>query len=239
MEIWKDILGFEGRYEASNTGSVRSVPRPGQPRYQKLKAADRSNGGYGRLVLTREDGKRCNVMLHKAVLEAFGGPRPDGALVRHIDGDKTNNHIENLTWGTHKENQADRVLHGTHSRGENNPSAYLTEVQVTEIRNRRASGAPLKDLSVEFGVTLVMVSSICTGKSWAHAPGPIVESGSVNCRRAVTDDQVIEIRHRRAAGGKLKELAVEFGVDHGAIASICLGKVYKHLGGPRTRVKPL
>jgi hypothetical protein len=113
-ERWLRIPGHEG-YEVSDLGRVRSVDRtimrrdgkPKRCRGQILKPMVPE--GYARVRL---GGQWRSV--HQLVLEAFVGPRPDGMQVCHVDGVSTNNHLENLRWGTVSENQLDRVRHGTH-----------------------------------------------------------------------------------------------------------------------------
>ena len=236
IEIWKDVIGFEGLYQVSNLGNVRSMPRKGVGKNHLCKSAHTGQGGYGRMVLIK-DGKRHYKMVHAMVLESFLCLRPVGALARHLDGDRTNNSLTNLAWGTAKENQADRKVHGTASIGESHGQSILTDASVILMREKRAAGASIVELSAEFGVTKTLVSTVCLGKAWAHVGGPTVSANEINNTRILDDKQVLEIRFKRAAGSKLKELASEYGVDHTAIASICTGKTRKSVGGPITRVK--
>jgi hypothetical protein len=74
-----------------------------------------SRQGYHQLTLSR-DGKRKNVFVHMAVAEAFHGPRPDGLVVRHLDGNPSNNSATNLRYGTPSENARDRIAHGRHNQ---------------------------------------------------------------------------------------------------------------------------
>jgi hypothetical protein len=60
------------------------------------------------------NGHQVNRKVHQLVCEAFNGARPEGAITRHLDGDRTNNVPENLAWGTCTENNLDAVTHGTH-----------------------------------------------------------------------------------------------------------------------------
>jgi hypothetical protein len=106
-ERWLSIPGFHGLYEVSDHGRIRSyvmfgptTDRTAQtPRYLKF---DESRGGYQSVRLKRDS----TFKVHRLVLLAFVGPVPDGKEVDHIDGNPRNNHLSNLRYVTHAENQA-------------------------------------------------------------------------------------------------------------------------------------
>lgn len=119
-EEWRAIPEWEGFYEVSSFGRVRSLPR----------VVYRSNGYVlnlkGKILKTNPDtrghhqfrlnrpGVRKIARVHRIVLEAFVGPCPEGMGALHWDDDKDNNHLSNLRWGTPTENQYDRVRNGSH-----------------------------------------------------------------------------------------------------------------------------
>lgn len=103
--------------------------------------------------------------VHFVVCRAFHGPRPEGMVVRHLDGDSHNNHADNLQWGTQLENEADKVLHGTVVRGERHPYARLTEDQVRAIRGSSGSNTELARL---FGVAPTTIHNARSGRTWKH-----------------------------------------------------------------------
>ena len=122
-EVWKPIKGYEGLYEVSNTGKVRSldhvteVHRSGKTYMCPHKGAElkpvRRQHGYLGVMLYGKGGHETRgfktFSVHRLVAEAFV-PNPRGLLeVNHIDEDKTNNRVENLEWVTKREN----VNHGT------------------------------------------------------------------------------------------------------------------------------
>ena len=119
--VWKPVVGWEGCYEVSSRGDVRSVARSqllsnGQTRYYKsrlLKPQFTSDGRHLHVQL-RKPGKSKFHRVHTLVLEAFVGPCPDGMMCRHLNGDGHDNRKSNLVWGTASENQRDRVVHGMH-----------------------------------------------------------------------------------------------------------------------------
>lgn len=133
-EQWKAVPGYEGWYEVSDHGRVRSLDRwvhqtnqsgPYRRRLkgQMLRPCPKS---YYPNVLIRGAGKKPRSMrLHVLVLLAFVGPRPEWAVeIRHLDGDPRNNHLENLKYGTQSENALDRVLHGTHMQASKTECKY-------------------------------------------------------------------------------------------------------------------
>ena len=103
MEIWKPVLGFEGIYEVSNHGRVKTVAT------QRIRKPSRCNS-YGHLgVSLTRDGKVYSRRVHCLVLESFVGPRPSGAQACHApDPDPTNNRLDNLRWDTPRGNALDR-----------------------------------------------------------------------------------------------------------------------------------
>lgn len=124
-EEWRPIPGYEGLYEVSDQGRVKSVERRvpfvnrwGQEITRRVPECIREvsvhpNGGH--LYLTLHNRKRRQHFVHNLVLLAFVGPRPDDKPeTRHLDGDPTNNRLENLRYGTSKENADDQRAHGTH-----------------------------------------------------------------------------------------------------------------------------
>lgn len=219
METWKSVVGFEGLYDVSSEGRVRSVARRGVSVRARCRKTTTLTGGYQRIVLLK-NGKRYNKMVHRLVIEAFRGPRDDGALVRHLDGSPGNNRLENLEWGSHLENQRDRKIHGTAPAGENNGNAVLTVIDVKWIRERRSSGASLDMLASDFGVTKTLISKICLGKCWTEAGGPIQRYFDVNNSRKVTRQQEQEIIERRSRGETLKSIAESYGISLSGVAAI-------------------
>lgn len=113
-EIWKPILGAEGRYEVSSLGRVRSLPREKTP--GGILKAHSNRKGYQQVTISR-NGKGRTKRVHVLVAQAFHGPRPfDGAHVRHLNGNPADNRAENLRWGTASENNRDTIEHGNHKQ---------------------------------------------------------------------------------------------------------------------------
>lgn len=119
-ERWRPVVGYDGQYSISTLGRVRSderfiensrgTKRLIHPRILKP-AADRR--GYLYVNLWRGN-RGITAYIHRIVLEAFVGPLPIGFEVRHLNGQNTDNRLENLKYGTRSENHLDSVRHGTH-----------------------------------------------------------------------------------------------------------------------------
>jgi hypothetical protein len=87
---------------------------------------------------------------------------------RHLDGCNTNNHVDNLTWGTIAENHRDKILHGTVGIGEKNGSARLKVDDILKIRERAANGESSRSIAKDFAVSQVTISKIVRRAAWNH-----------------------------------------------------------------------
>lgn len=172
---WRPVVGWEGLYEVSDAGDVRSLTRvveteKGPKKFiGRLLKQGRVEGGYFHVALSRP-GERKEVNVHVEVARAFLGPCPEGMEVCHRDGSRTLNAVGNLRYGTRKSNAEDRILHGTNTRtpsriGEEVHTAKLTLAQVLEIR---ASEGTLASIGAKYGVHLGTVHCIKARKTWRH-----------------------------------------------------------------------
>jgi hypothetical protein len=158
-EQWLPVVGWETTYEVSDLGRVRSVARTGVHGREKahyfpsrvLKQIASTAGGY--LVVNLTDNadptkprRRIQLPVHKAVLEAFVGPRPPGMQACHGDGDRRNAALANLRWDTASANAADRTKHGTSTAGR--PRTLLTPDLVRYVRTSEKS---IRGLARELG----------------------------------------------------------------------------------------
>lgn len=164
-ENWRAVPGHPG-YEVSDLGRVRSYRnRQGHPTPTPRLLSPAIVQGYRHIKL----GRSRQTKVHLLVLEAFVGPRPDGMLCRHLDGNPLNNRLSNLRWGTPEENYADRHLHGTHNSGSRNGRAVIDERAAVEIKRRAVAGEKHAAIAQDFGVSRGIVANISAGRTWKTA----------------------------------------------------------------------
>lgn len=174
---WRDIPGWEGLYQASSAGLVRSCDRAENIRNRwgpitrvKKGRVLRStlSKGYQRVVLCDNAGKRP-YPVHRLVCLAWHGPAPFvGAVVAHGDGDKANNSARNLRWTNQSDNLSDMVAHGTRRQGtELWHVAKLTESDVKAIRVAAVT-TPVATLSRIYNVSGMTIRAVIARKTWKH-----------------------------------------------------------------------
>ena len=168
MQIWKPVLGFEGFYEASESGEIRSIQRQ-NTKNKRLMGGDfvkpiLGSRGYFVVNLTKP-GIRKQIFLHKIILEAFIGPRPKGFQCCHNDGNKLNCNLENLRWDTISNNHKDKRLHGTWQIGEKANNAKLTNEIVIFIRKNKLTP---KEAAKKFNMSITNAKRIVNKETWWH-----------------------------------------------------------------------
>lgn len=172
-EQWKDIPGYEGRYQASTLGRIRSVNRvvfsrnryTGAPFERRLKGQLLRPGAYSKtghlsVVLGH---KAHGSPVHQLVLKTFVGEPPPGTEVLHSNGDPTDNRLSNLRYGTRRENILDVYKQGKSWR-------KLSADDVQKIRKRLASGEGGSSIARDLGVSVSAVSNIKKGRTYSWLP---------------------------------------------------------------------
>lgn len=162
-EEWRAVVGYEGIYEISSLGRVRS-------RYAvngHVLSPTTDKDGYPIINLYAPDGRRTWAV-HRLVASAFHGAKrnPLHCEVAHMDGNRANARADNLKWCTKAENHFHKRAHGTHQAGERHPRALLTLEAVVEIR---ASSGPRGPIADKFGISKRTVTDIRSGRRWANA----------------------------------------------------------------------
>lgn len=173
-ERWLPVVGYEGLYEVSDRGQVRSLDRivvtsAGPRRYRgKTLKWHIGTDGYPEVTLSRR-GVQETFNVHVLVLEAFAGRCPPGQEARHGPAGKADPSLVNLRgWGTREENVADRVTDGQGNRGERHGLAKRTAAVILEIRARVAAGERQVDVARDLDLDPKYIWLVVHRKCWQH-----------------------------------------------------------------------
>jgi hypothetical protein len=169
-EIWKPVVGYEGRYDISSCGRLRSywsikygiVKEP-----QRIIRSAINTSGYFNAVLSNSFKQGKTMYIHRLVLDAFVGLRPKGYECCHKNNNKLDNRIENLEWGTQSHNRKD---FGTQSMGTRVRNSKLFPLDIIMIRERYKQGIFQRVIGRLYGVRQDDISRICSRKYWKHIP---------------------------------------------------------------------
>ena len=174
LEEWRDIVGYEGLYQVSDSGMVKSVSRMASHKAYGLMRVDEKilkpcvlKSGYSSVVLSVQS-KTKSLLVHRIVSAAFI-PNPESKPhVNHKNGIKTDNRAINLEWCTRSENELHAFRIGLKSHvGEMHNQSKLTKEQVIEIR-RGDKLLKTSQLAKNYSVTVQTIYDIRSGKSWKH-----------------------------------------------------------------------
>lgn len=136
----------------------------------------RCHKGYS-FISIRRNNKSYRLYVHKLVLEAFVGLRPEGKEACHFPvHDPACNYLWNLRWDTDKANAADRKVHGHEVRGVNRAASKLTEDDVLEVLRLRAQGLGCLRISRKFGVSPKSILKIFWGETWVHVTEGLLDA---------------------------------------------------------------
>lgn len=172
--VYRDVPGFFG-YRAGDDGSVwscRNSKSPESKRWKRLRCAKLKNG-YLRAILY--DGvSSFQKYVHSIILLTFTGLQPAGTVARHLDGNKLNNTLGNLRYGTRKENALDSKIHGTFSPppihfGKNNANCKINQEIARDIRRSyvkysKTNGSTA--LAKKHNISQASVWMVLIGKTW-------------------------------------------------------------------------
>lgn len=158
-ELWLPVVGYEGHYEVSNFGRVRSVPRVVEGRWGPTKrlgcmlALKPANGRYMKASLCK-DGVLTQHQVHRLVLLAFVGEPPEGFVCDHIDCDIRNNNLSNLRWLSPADNSRRRA------------STRLTKEIVRKIKSAKSQGRTTSEVAETMAISKHLVRNVYDGRSW-------------------------------------------------------------------------
>ncbi len=168
-EIWRDIPGYEGSYQVSSLGRVRSLPRT-VPVFDRVRGVAYARPCPGKILrpavcdraghVSVHLGRYCRgIPVHQLVMRAFHGPPPPGTEAMHLNGNPRDNRPENLKYGTHSENMTDMYRLG---KG----PLKLTPEEVRQIRYGLACGRSCRELAEAYGVSDACIRNIWKGRRY-------------------------------------------------------------------------
>lgn len=167
-EQWRSVIGFEGFYEVSDHGRVRSVDRVTTKRFRgRVLSPNKHPNGY-LLVSLHTPQRKLKAKIHRLVAEAFISSG-EGRECDHVDHDKTNNRVSNLRWVSHKENMQAAHAAKRFSPVHNHKQAarfLLSAGDVQLMHKLRAAGTHPLSLAATFKVTIGSVHRILRGDRW-------------------------------------------------------------------------
>lgn len=158
---WKPAFGFEKTHLISNDGIVKKI------KTGKILKQQFNNNGY-RVLSFRDKTRSKTMAVHRVVLQSFVGICPENHQASHLDGNRTNNRVDNLKWETAAQNNQRKILHGTQRRGENSGCVKLTSKLVLQIRKERAKGFKYIELSKKYKISIRHLIDIVAKKYWTH-----------------------------------------------------------------------
>jgi hypothetical protein len=162
MEIWKDIKDYEGLYQVSNLGKVKSL-KFGK---EKILKPGKSKKGYLAVVLC-DNTIRKTFKVHRLIALTFIDNLHNKPQINHINGIKLDNRVDNLEWCTNGENGKHAFDNGLRipQKGENRYNSKLKEFQVINIKkDNRSHRVIAKDYNVDHS----LIGLIKRGKCWKH-----------------------------------------------------------------------
>lgn len=171
MENWKDIIGYDGLYMASNLGNIKSISKRlsignGNYRVTKdkiIKQQLRKNGNGYFMITLGNMGSKKNFTVHRLIALAFIVNEENKSCVNHKNVIKTDNRIENLEWVSYSENgfHKSRILNKRHN-------IKITDIDSVKIREMFLSGLKQSFIANKFKISQSMVSAIILNKRRVH-----------------------------------------------------------------------
>lgn len=174
-EVWLDIKGYEGHYQVSSSGRVKSLSRVVECRKgvfvnkkERILSDWNCGKGYRKVKLSKDSAEK-SIRVHRLVAETFLSNPEAKSEVNHVNGIKDDNRIENLEWCTSSENTKHALNNKLKisQKGSEHGMSKLTEQDVLEIRKIGRSKT-LKEVSEIYKVDMSLISSVLLNKIWKH-----------------------------------------------------------------------
>lgn len=172
IEQWKDIKGYEGKYQISSFGNIKSLARKSVygdklGDYHTVQERILKATITGKYYMIKLEGNN-SVTIHSLVAEAFLGERPNGMVINHIDQNPLNNFYKNIEYTTQVRNIEEANLRGNGNIGTKQRDAKLTELEVLDIRQRIEAGESQVDIADFYNVSKTTICDIKAGRKWSH-----------------------------------------------------------------------
>lgn len=237
------LPGYEGYYEISNLGNIRSLdrvqkhPKTEDGIYIKEGKTLKSYPlpkGYKTIKLTVD--KQKTFLVHRLVARAFIGECPEGLEVCHNNGNNTDNAVCNLRYDTRKNNLKDKERHGTKISGSQISWSILTEEQVIKIKELLNEGTKQRVIAKQFMVKTGTIEAIAEERTWKGV-GPrilskkekIAKGGKNGNAIKLTVEKIRQIRQLLSESRPSTHIAKQFGVAQPTISGIKTGRYWKEV----------
>ena len=172
-EEWRDIPGYEGLYKVSNKGNVisckRDIPTGSGEERRMITLKEKrlkpclTRGRYK--VNLRKNNKSLLAQVSRIVMWAFVGPQEKGIETRHLNGNPSDDRLENLAYGTKSDNMQDAIKHGTFPLGSRRPGA---KINIAKAREIAAHKGVMSDIAREYSLSPSSILEIKRGKNWGR-----------------------------------------------------------------------
>lgn len=227
-EVWLPIKGYEGFYEISSIGRVKSLARidcMGQKRKERFKKPSNDKDGYHSVSLSKDRVNRT-FREHQLVAINFIENPLNKPCVNHINGIKTDNRVENLEWCTNKENIEHAIATGLRDgKGVLNYGCVLTEKEVLEIYGSEGTN---KEVSKKYNVGELAVNRIRIGYTWAHLTGHVYKQKKASC--LLDKEFILKVFN---ADGNYIEISTRLNIPKHIVACIKRGQSYSNITGKK------
>lgn len=172
IEVWKAVSDYEGSYEVSDQGRVRSLDRivfRGDHkilRHGKILKPNQDKDGYLQIALFKNGVKKAK-KVHRLVAFSFNKNVENKKQVNHLNLDKADNRSSNLEWCTSKENYTHAAHHGLHHALSNSTKAHKLNIdKVYEIKELHARKWLYKDIAKKFNVCQATICRVINNNHW-------------------------------------------------------------------------
>ena len=223
FEKWVPVYGFEGFYEVSSFGRVRSVDHYTEPKIDSMgrrqprtlmrgKIISQRKHQFGYWVVTlSKNNKVFTRVVHRLVAEGFYGARPKGNVIRHLNGNPEDNRVENLAYGTQKENMQDAIEQNTLEYGERRFNALHTNEEIKQLKRDLICGMTTGEAAKKYKMPQSQVWKVAMGRAWGRVGLQI--SRSKKCKFLTDEEKAKAVARYKAGDCSVSKLAEELGVS--------------------------